>query len=246
MNRLSGNHARIAKITERLNSIQTSLDSDRYTRTEDFDRKLKDLEETMWTTQEQTGRKFTGIKEALSRLTQSQEEERQAHDALVDDMSRDFVAMEETSAELLRKAAGSRREFEAKVSKAIEERTLNIAQEVTREVKSTTESCEQQNLSIDQELPTLEAHFKQLQSDRTPHAKQVEELIADETNRLREEVSREENAREESENALLSLMREVTERIRSELVNEKSEREAAEETLLSLLEETCTKIKALS
>jgi hypothetical protein len=246
MSRLSGNHARIAKITERLNSIQTSLDSDRYSRTEDFDRKLKDLEETMWTTQEQTSRKFTGIKEALSRLTQSQEDERQAHDALVEDLSRDFVAMEETSAELLSRAAVSRREFEAKVSRAIEERSLSIAQEVSREVKSTTESSDQLNLAIDQELPTLESHFKQLQSDRTAYTKQVEELIADETTRLREEVSREEDAREESENALLSLMREVTERIRSELVKERSEREAAEETLLSLLEETCTKIKALS
>lgn len=243
---VSGSYARISQIKDRLNSIQTSLDSDRFTRTEEFEKKLKSLEDSVWTTQEQTSRKFASIKEVLGRLTHSQEEERQAHDGFVDEISNDFVAMEDAATELLRHASASRREFEGKVGRLIEERIISAAQDVNREAKLSSESCEQLSAMIDQQIPPLESRIKSLANERAELAKQAQELIADETARLKEVAEGEGANREESENALLSLMREVTERIRTDLGKEKNEREAAEETLLSLLEDTCSKIKALS
>ena len=55
-------------------------------------------------------------------------------------------------------------------------------------------------------------------------------------------VSSEKQAREETEEAFLDMLRSIINKIKSELENEKKQREATEENLLTLLEETCNKL----
>jgi len=53
-------------------------------------------------------------------------------------------------------------------------------------------------------------------------------------------------AREESEEAMLAMLKDVVGRIKNDLEQERKDREATEETLLSLLEETCAKLNAVT
>jgi uncharacterized protein (UPF0335 family) len=272
---VSGNYGRISKIKERLSSIQVTLESDYHTRTEDLQRRLKSLEETMWSDQEQTSRKFAAVKETLSKLTQAQDEEKLAYDELLEEGSSSLVVMEDAAMDLMRRAAHARRDTEVRVVRTIEDCSLTAAQEIelllrgdvaraldktaetdssqqtevrrgSHETKSIVEVCEHLNSMVSQQLLSLDNRVKRLQTERSDLTAQVHNFIVEEASRLGEESANEAIAREEAENALLSLIREVTERVRTDLDKERSEREAAEESLLGLLEETCSKIKAFS
>ena len=55
-------------------------------------------------------------------------------------------------------------------------------------------------------------------------------------------ISSEKNAREETEEAFLDMIKSIINKVKSEMENEKKMREKTEENLLSLLEETCNKL----
>lgn len=59
-------------------------------------------------------------------------------------------------------------------------------------------------------------------------------------------IQQEKKSREDTEEAILELLRDMVNKIKGELEGEKKERESSEETLLSLLEETCTKLNTAS
>ena len=59
-------------------------------------------------------------------------------------------------------------------------------------------------------------------------------------------IQAEKKQREDTEEAILELLRDMVNKIKGELEGEKKERESSEEMLLSLLEETCTKLNTAS
>jgi CRISPR/Cas system CSM-associated protein Csm2 small subunit len=69
-------------------------------------------------------------------------------------------------------------------------------------------------------------------------------MIDDEFTKLNTIIANEKNAREETEEAFLDMLRSIINKIKAELENEKKQREATEENLLTLLEETCSKLDA--
>jgi len=66
--------------------------------------------------------------------------------------------------------------------------------------------------------------------------------VEEESERLGELVSNEKKAREETEEAILEMLKDMVNKIKVEIENEKRDREENEETLLSLLEDTCNKL----
>ena len=61
---------------------------------------------------------------------------------------------------------------------------------------------------------------------------------------MHEEIGNEKKGREETEEAILEMLKEMVNRIKTEIDTERKDREENEETLLGLLEETCTKLNA--
>jgi hypothetical protein len=55
-------------------------------------------------------------------------------------------------------------------------------------------------------------------------------------------VSSEKNARKETEEAFLDMIKSIINKVKNEMENEKKMREKTEENLLTLLEETCNKL----
>ena len=56
----------------------------------------------------------------------------------------------------------------------------------------------------------------------------------------------EKKSREDTEEAILEMLRVMITRMKADIENEKKEREVTEDTLLSLLEDTCNKLNAAS
>ena len=70
--------------------------------------------------------------------------------------------------------------------------------------------------------------------------------IQDQSSELLEQVTAERQAREETEESMLELLRDMVGRIKSEIDSERKEREQSEEALLQLLEETCSKLSVVT
>ena len=68
--------------------------------------------------------------------------------------------------------------------------------------------------------------------------------VDEEVERIQEIISNERKAREETEEAILEMLRDMVNKIKVEIDNEKKDREENEETLLSLLEDTCNKLNS--
>jgi hypothetical protein len=63
---------------------------------------------------------------------------------------------------------------------------------------------------------------------------------------LQENVQMERKTREETEEAILEMLRIMITKIKCEVESERKDREVTEETLLSILEDTCNKLNAAS
>jgi len=57
-------------------------------------------------------------------------------------------------------------------------------------------------------------------------------------------MTNEKKAREETEEAILEMLKDMVNKIKLEIDSEKKDREENEETLLSLLEDTCNKLNS--
>jgi hypothetical protein len=57
-------------------------------------------------------------------------------------------------------------------------------------------------------------------------------------------MANEKKAREETEEAILEMLKDMVSKIKIEIDSEKKDREENEETLLSLLEDTCNKLNS--
>lgn len=61
---------------------------------------------------------------------------------------------------------------------------------------------------------------------------------------MEQSIEGEKRAREETEEAILEMLKNMVGKIKSEIETEKSERESNHETLLGLLEDTCNKFNS--
>ncbi len=70
--------------------------------------------------------------------------------------------------------------------------------------------------------------------------------VEDETGKFTEILDDQKKAIEETEEAMLEILRDMINRIKVEIETERKDREENEETLLGLLEDTCTKLNTAS
>lgn len=70
--------------------------------------------------------------------------------------------------------------------------------------------------------------------------------IQEEVNSIQSNIQSEKKVREETEEAILEMLRIMVTKTKNEIENERKDREVTEETLLSLLEDTCNKLNVAS
>ena len=64
--------------------------------------------------------------------------------------------------------------------------------------------------------------------------------------RIQNVIQEDKKTREETEEAILEMLRVMITKMKSDVENERKDREITEETLLSILEDTCNKLNAAS
>ena len=240
------NLERLGKISERLNNIHLNIENDKYSKYEEVEVRIANLDERMIETNEANFKTFAQSKDQISKIIQSIEEDRAKFEAVYESRTQYISQLEFRLMKRFESEASERKDMEKRLFAQIDDRYGVLKNELFKEEKNRNESVENFKFYLETEVPKIVEQMKNEQTDREEGDELINKMIDEEFAKLSEAISSEKRAREETEEAFLDMLRSIINKIKAELENEKKQRELTEENLLSLLEETCNKLDLAS
>jgi hypothetical protein len=168
--------------------------------------------------------KFQGLREQLSKLFSQIEQQNNSIEGTYDSKMQYLHALEEKIVERFEQEAKLRKEMERKAILLIDERYNYLMNELNKEAKNRNESLENFHKIIESDIPKLQESLKEEQGEMMENDNSVMNRIIEETSRLISMVMNEKKAREETEEALLEMLKAMINAMKTQLENEKRER----------------------
>jgi glutamyl-tRNA reductase len=132
--------------------------------------------------------------------------------------------------------------MEKKAIILIDERYGFLVNELNREAKNRNESLENFHRIIETDIPKTQESLKDEQNEMIENDNAISTKVTEETQKLINMVMGEKRAREETEEALLEMLKAMINAMKTQLENERRERQTTQDYLINLLEDMCTKI----
>lgn len=132
--------------------------------------------------------------------------------------------LEEKVVERFEQESKLRKELERKAILLIEERYNFLTNELNKEAKNRNESLENFHKIIESDIPKIQENLKDEQTDMIENDNTLNNRINDETQKLISLVMTEKKSREETEEALLEMLKAMINAMKTQLENEKKER----------------------
>ena len=132
--------------------------------------------------------------------------------------------LEEKVVERFEQESKLRKELERKALLLIEERYNFLMNELSKEAKNRNESLENFHKIIESDIPKIQENLKDEQTDMIENDNTLNNRINDETHKLINLVMTEKKSREETEEALLEMLKAMINAMKTQLENEKKER----------------------
>lgn len=132
--------------------------------------------------------------------------------------------LEEKVVERFEQESKLRKELERKAILLIEERYNFLMNELSKEAKNRNESLENFHKIIESDIPKIQENLKDEQTDMIDNDNTLNQRINDETQKLINLVMTEKKSREETEEALLEMLKAMINAMKTQLENEKRER----------------------
>ncbi len=132
--------------------------------------------------------------------------------------------LEEKVVERFEQESKLRKELERKALLLIEERYNFLMNELSKEAKNRNESLENFHKIIESDIPKIQENLKDEQTDMIENDNTLNNRINDETQKLINLVMTEKKSREETEEALLEMLKAMINAMKTQLENEKKER----------------------
>ena len=126
--------------------------------------------------------------------------------------------------------------------RSIEEKSLQVHQEIQKETEAGNEILVTLSNYLEEEIPALYENLKNGIGEREQTEELILRQISEEFTNIHSEIVNEKKAREEQEEAMLEMLKEIISKVKEQIHVEKGEREKTEEILVNLLEETCHKL----
>lgn len=160
----------------------------------------------------------------LSKTFSQIEQQNNSIDATYEQKMNYLHSLEEKVIEKFEQEAKARKEMERKAILMIEERYNFLQNELNKEVKNRNESLENFHRIIESDIPKIQDNLKEEQNEMVESDNALSIRINEETTRLVNLVMNEKKAREETEEALLEMMKAMINAMKTQLENEKRER----------------------
>jgi len=208
--------------------------------------RVNDVQERLTEVSDQTGKKFSVVKENIAKIQKQIEDEKQKTESLLESKNHYIKVLENKIFERFDQEAQIRKEIEKKLFALIEDKFNSLKIEISKESRNRFESIENLKNYLENDVPKLQGLLKFEQSEREENDNGILKKTNEEVQTVQNQIQTEKKTREETEEAILEMLRIMITRMKSDIENERKERETTEETLLSLLEDTCNKLNAAS
>ena len=236
------NLERLGKISERLNNIHLNIENDKYSKYEEVEVRIANLDEKVIETNEATFKTFNQTKEQITQIIQSIEEDRQKFEASYESRTQYISQLEFKLMKRFETESSERKDMEKRLMTQIDDRYNILKNELFKEEKNRNESVENFKFYLETEVPKIVENMKNEQTDREEGDEMLNKMIDEEFAKLAEVLGSEKKAREETEEALLEMLKAMINAMKTQLENEKTERQNTQDYLINLLEDMCTKI----
>ncbi len=168
--------------------------------------------------------RFQGLREQISKLFSQIDSQNNSIDSTYDQKMQYLHTLEEKVVERFEQEAKLRKDTERKAILLIDERYNYLINELNKEAKNRNESLENFHKIIESDIPKIQETLKEEQNEMMENDNAVSNRIVEETQRLINMVLNEKKAREETEEALLEMLKAMINAMKTQLENEKRER----------------------
>jgi len=160
----------------------------------------------------------------------------------MDAKRKQLKAFEQKNIQLLEQFAASRKEQEKAILSLVEERTNSVRNDLAKESGIREEEVENFRTCLENDVPKLQEAIKGISLERNEFDTEFVKKTSEDIQKLNATVMEEKKVLEDTEEALLEILKETVNRMKTDIEGEKKDRETSEDNLLGLLEETCTKL----
>jgi hypothetical protein len=160
----------------------------------------------------------------LNKLFNQIDQQNNSIDSSYDQKMQYLRNLEEKVVERFEQESKLRKELERKAFLLIEERYSFLINELGKEAKNRNESLENFHKIIQTDIPKIQENLKEEQNDMIENDKILNNRINEETQKLISLVLTEKKSREETEEALLEMLKAMINAMKTQLETEKKER----------------------
>ena len=217
---------RLSKISERLANIHLNIENDKYSKYEEVEVRIANLDEKAIETNEVNFKTFAQIKDQITSIIQSIEEDRTKFESSYESRTKYISTLEFNLMKRFETESAERKEMEKRLYGQIDDRFNILKNELYKEEKNRTESVENFKFYLETEVPKIVEQMKNEQGDREEGDEMLNKMIDEKFAKLADVLSSEKKAREETEEAFLDMLRSIINKIKAELENEKKQRES--------------------
>lgn len=233
-------------MTEKLNNIHLSIETEKYSKYEEVEIKLNNTGDAHNDLNERNMKNFNVIKEQITNIIKTIEDDKQEYEHNFENRSNYIRMLEFKIMERFDSESTERKDGERGLMLYVDEKFNILKNELSKEAKNRNDSIENFTFYLESEIPKIVEQMKSEELEREESDNSINRMINDDFARLTMLISNEKKAREETEEAFLDMLKSVINKVKNELESEKREREKTEETLLTLLEETCARLDEAS
>lgn len=242
----NGYKERVKKISERLQTMQIVLDPERNSGFSDIEKRLEELEAEFSEACEQNSKKFSILKDQVQRIELGVDKELKNRSQFFQSKSDELNRWQDQVHAGLNKYLKGKNEGETRIFSGIEEKFEGFKAKIREECKRFQETEAEAMNFVNQDLPKLAEVVQEGVDLRKIAEVELNKRLDAGLASLKHGLIVEKKMREETEEAMLAMLRDVVSRIKNDMDTERKEREMSEENILGLLEETCEKISSIA
>ncbi|KAL4435787.1 hypothetical protein ABPG74_015755 [Tetrahymena malaccensis] len=235
---------RFNKISEKLSQIPLSQEGSRANRIDNFEQRVRQIDEKFNTSIEQYNKKIAGLKEEVFKLQKLVEDNSKSFELQLETRNKEITNLDNKLAQKLENEIASRRDSESKQVRYLEEKINFLRADISTETKIRSEILSSLNATLEADLPKLYEIVKSEGVERESCDSITLKKAADEIKKIHDFLATQKRTREETESTIFEMLKELVNRIKSEIDEERKDREQSQETLVSLLEDAANKLCA--
>ena len=152
---VSPSKERIKQLSERLLTLQSGVEEEKLSRTEYFDTYLRSFENKIDSSTQAFESKIKLIKDTIGNIGENVSSERMARELLDERKSKELKLSENNLNIELNLLKQSRKEYEIRVSKLLDERLFGLKLDLAKEKKVREEVSEMQSQHLDENIGSL-------------------------------------------------------------------------------------------